>query len=152
MSGINRRFLPQAIVTFILSLPAIYIYYEGYSSMLLIYFIGLTYVLINAVSNLRVSFLEPAKHKNINISFPKIGLMVNKPGINEDVKGALDLVYWLIAGTLLVALLPSFRTMASTIATNGTVGEVALSALIPFIIIAAFVFMVVKGSGLGKKG
>jgi hypothetical protein len=62
--------------------------------------------------------------------------------IMEDMRGSLQFIDLLIDGSILAALFPSFRALATTIADNGTAAEIALSALIPLLLVVAFVYMV----------
>jgi uncharacterized protein YqhQ len=145
----NKRFIPQAMVTLFLTLPILSLYYEGYYGVMILYFVGVVYVLTNAVSNLRFPSENKEKDKNLNISLRKRQVM-SKNLYMEDIKGGLNLWTLLLDGLILSTLIPSFRSLSTTIAANGSAMEIALSALLPTIIIVGFVYVVGRQAGIIK--
>jgi hypothetical protein len=146
----NNRFIPQALVTLIFSIPALIIYWQKFYFGSVMYLIFIVYIFANALSNLKYfANIEPLDLRPIKKFIAKrlnIG-NGNKPftmgnHIKEDVKGAVKFIDLLIDGSILAALFPSFRALATTIATNGSAAEIALSALIPLLLVVAFVYMV----------
>jgi hypothetical protein len=153
MYSVNNRFLPQALITLLFSLPGFFLYWEKYYFMVLLYFIAILYIFTNALSNVRYfANIEPidfkalakkltGKYKKINSGITNKPITMDK-AIIEDVKGSMSFIDLLIDGSILAALFPSFRSLADTIAENGSSAEIALSALIPLLLVVAFVYMV----------
>jgi hypothetical protein len=153
MYSINNRFIPQALITLLFSLPGFFIYYEKLYFLVVVYFMAILYIFANALSNYKYfANIEPInfralakritkKSKIINNPIPNKGVTMDKT-IMEDLKGSMSFIDLLIDGSILAALFPSFRSLVSTIAANGTAAEIALSALIPLLLVVAFVYMV----------
>jgi hypothetical protein len=82
MYSVNNRFIPQAIITLLFSLPGFFLYWQKYYIMVIIYFMAILYIFANALSNARYfANIEPidfkglarrimGKHKKINTSIP----------------------------------------------------------------------------------
>lgn len=73
-----------------------------------------------------------------------------KHNIMADMLGAFDIFSVVIDVALVMALYPALKGFIATASSNMTATEVAISALIPVVLILALVYGVARQSGLFK--
>ncbi len=69
-----------------------------------------------------------------------------------DKKAKVNLVGWLVVLVLLGALLPTIRSLVTTVQVNGSAAEIALYGILTVVIAIAVIVGIIKESGIQSVG